>query len=169
MEDRKRRLYDLQDLRPRLATVVRKMAEGQTLFSGVHVCTPHGDVPDNSALRLVLLIVDKFYSKQEPRFAFGEVLEFIKNNGQKPRHKGNRLIFLAADLDSQVRLKDALRTALAWKSIADDVDRFSWSLFNASRSSPPHRSFLAHRRGLSIARATVLEGEQRKVDGGIVG
>jgi len=128
MEDRKRRLDDLQDLRPRLTTVVRKMAEGQTLFGGVHVFTPHADVPDDSALRLVLLTVDKFYSKQEPRFAFEEVMQCVKNNGQKPRHKGNRLIFLAADLDSQVRLKDALRTALAWKSIVDDVDNHRLNL-----------------------------------------
>jgi predicted AAA+ superfamily ATPase len=122
MEDRKRRLADLQDLRPRLTTVVRRMAEGQTLFGGVHVFTPHSDVPDDSALRLVVLPTDKFYSRQESRFAFEEVLDFIKNNGQKPRHKGNRLIFLAADNDSLVRLKDALRTALAWKSIVDDLE-----------------------------------------------
>lgn len=128
MEDRKRRFDDLQDLRPRLATVVRKMAEGQTLFGGVHVFTPHADVPDDSALRLVVLTVDKFYSKQEPRFAFEEVLEFVKNNGQKPRHKGNRLIFLAADHDSLARLKDALRVALAWKSIVDDVENHRLNL-----------------------------------------
>jgi hypothetical protein len=122
MEDRKRRFHDLQDLRPRLATVVRKMAEGQTLYGGVHVFTPHGDVPDDSALRLVVLTTDKFYSRQESRFAFEEVLEFTKNNGPKPRHKANRLIFLAADHDSLVRVNDALRTALAWKSIVDDVE-----------------------------------------------
>lgn len=122
MEDRKRRFNDLQDLRPRLSAVVRKMAEGQTLFGGVHVFTPHADVPDDSALRLVVLTTDKFYSRQESRFAFDEVLDFIKSNGQKPRHKGNRLIFLTADNDSLVRLNDALRTALAWKSIVDDVE-----------------------------------------------
>ena len=122
MEDRKRRFNDLQDLRPRLATVVRKMAEGQTLFGGVHVFTPHGDVPDDSSLRLVVLTTDKFYSRQEARFANEEVLEFTKNNGSKPRHKANRLIFLAADHDSLVRVNDALRTALAWKSIVDDVE-----------------------------------------------
>jgi hypothetical protein len=122
MEDRKRRFNDLQDLRPRLATVVRKMAEGQTLFGGVHVFTPHGDVPDDSALRLVILTTDKFYSRQEARFAYEEVLEFTKNNGARPRHKANRLIFLAADHDALGRVSDALRTALAWKSIVDDVE-----------------------------------------------
>jgi len=128
MEDRKRRFEDIQDLRPRLAAVVRRMAEGQTLFGGVHVFTPHSDVPDDSTLRLVVLTADKFYSKQEPRFAFEEVLEFVKNNGQKPRHKGNRLIFLAADHGALARLKDALRTAMAWKSIVDDVENHRLNL-----------------------------------------
>jgi len=128
MEDRKRRFDDIQDLRPRLATVVRRMAEGQTIFGGVHIFTPHSDVPDDSTLRLVVLTADKFYTKQETRFAFEEVLEFVKTNGQKPRHKGNRLIFLAADHGALSRLKDALRTALAWKSIVDDVENHRLNL-----------------------------------------
>jgi len=128
MEDRKRRFTDLEDLRPHLATVVRRMVEAQTLFGGVHVFTPHSDVPDDSTLRLVVLTAAKFYSKQETRFAFEEVMEYVKNNGQKPRHKGNRLIFLAADHGALARLKDSLRAALAWGSIVKDLEEHRLNL-----------------------------------------
>ncbi len=128
MEDRKRRLEDLQDLRPRLRDVLQRMVEAQNLFGGVHVFTPHADVPDDSTLRLVVLPPSVFYSRQEPRLASEEVLAYVKSNGPKPRHKGNRLIFLAADHDAMVRLKDALRTALAWKSIVEDVENHRLNL-----------------------------------------
>lgn len=128
MEDRKRRFDSVQDLRPKLMAVMQKLTSAQTLFTGVHVFTTHGDVPDDLNLRLVILPVDKFYSRQEPRFAEEEVLEFIRNNGSRPRHKGNRLIFLAADHNALASLTDALRTALAWKSIVDDVENHRLNL-----------------------------------------
>jgi len=33
---------------------------------------------------------EKFYSKQEARIASDEVLEFLRNNGSKPRYRCNR-------------------------------------------------------------------------------
>ncbi len=122
MEDRKRRFDDLQDLRPKLAEVMRKLTSGATFFEGVHVFTPHADVPDGTALRLVVLPPEKFYSKAETRMAFEEVLAFTRNNGPKPRYRGNRLIFLSPDHGAMARVSDCLRTALAWKSIVDDVE-----------------------------------------------
>jgi uncharacterized protein len=35
----------------------------------VHIFTPHADVPDDGALRLVVLSPEKFYSKHETRIA----------------------------------------------------------------------------------------------------
>lgn len=122
MEDRKRRFDETQDLRPRLAEVLRKIAAGATFFEGVHVFTPHADVPDDAALRIVVLPPEKFYSKAETRIASEAVLAFTRNNGLKPRYRGNRLIFLAPDQGVLVRVSDCLRTALAWKSIVDDVE-----------------------------------------------
>ena len=122
MEDRKRRFDEIHDLRPRLAEVLRKLAGGATFFEGVHIFTPHADVPDDAALRLVVLPPEKFYSRAETRLAFDEVLAFTRNNGAKPRYRGNRLIFLAPDQVALVRVSDCLRTALAWKSIVDDVE-----------------------------------------------
>ena len=38
------------------------------------------------------------------------------------RYRGNRLIFLAPDHAALARVNDCVRTALAWKSIVDDVE-----------------------------------------------
>lgn len=122
MEDRKRRFDDAHDLRPKLAEALRKLTAGATFFEGVHVFTPHADVPDDAALRLVVLPPEKFYSRAETRLAFEEVLTFTRNNGPKPRHRGNRLIFLAPEHGALARVSDCIRTVLAWKSIIDDVE-----------------------------------------------
>ena len=49
------------------------------------------------------------------------MLETLRNNGIKPRYRSNRLLFLAPDHGAMVRLRDCIRTALAWGSIVDDV------------------------------------------------
>ena len=122
MEDRKRRFHETHDLRPKMAEVLRKLTGGASFFGGVHVFTPSGDVPDDTALRLVVLPPDKFFSRAEPRVASDEVLAYVRFNGTKPRHRGNRLIFLAPDHGALTRVSDCLRTALAWKSIVEDVE-----------------------------------------------
>jgi hypothetical protein len=40
----------------------------------------------------------------------------------KRNYRSNRLLFLAPDQGALVRVSDCLRTALAWKSIVDDVE-----------------------------------------------
>lgn len=121
MEDRKARFNDQNEVRGKLAEVLRKLAGSGGGFDGVHVFTPHADVPDDGALRLTFLSPEKFYTKNEPRLAFEEALELVRNNGSKPRYRGNRLIFVAPDHGSLARLRDCIRTALAWGSITDDV------------------------------------------------
>lgn len=121
MEERKRRFDEAHDLRPKLAKVLDTLTKNATMFEGVHVFTPHSDVPDNAGLRLITLSPDNFYSRAETRLAFDAVLDFTRNNGGKQRYRGNRLLFLAPDHDLLARVRDCLRTALAWKSIVDDV------------------------------------------------
>src|SRR6476469_10030199 len=53
MEDRKKRFDDTTDVRGKLAGVLKKLAGGATFFEGLHIFTPHADVPDDSMLRLV--------------------------------------------------------------------------------------------------------------------
>ena len=74
-----------------MAEVLKKLAGGATFFDGVHIFTPHADVPDDSALRLVVLPPEQFYSREETRLAFDAVLDYVRNNGTKPRYRGNRL------------------------------------------------------------------------------
>ena len=121
MEERKSRFDDKHEVRGRMAEVVKKLASGASFFDGTHVFTPHSDIPDDSALRLVVLSPDQFYSREEPRLANDAVLNCVRDHGTKPRYRGNRLVFLAPDHGVLTRLRDCIRVALAWNSIVDDV------------------------------------------------
>jgi predicted AAA+ superfamily ATPase len=121
MEERKKRFDDKNEVRGRMAEVVKKLAAGGTFFDGTHIFTPHSDVPDDSALRLVVLAPDQFYSREEPRIANDAALDYVRNNGTRPRYRGNRLLFLAPDHASLARLRECIRVALAWNSIVEDV------------------------------------------------
>lgn len=121
MEERKKRFEDKNEVRGRMAEVVKKLAAGATFFDGTHVFTPHSDVPDDTALRLVVLPPEQSYFREDPRVAFDSVLEYVRNNGTKPRHRSNRLLFLAPDNGALTRLRDCIRVSLAWNSIVEDV------------------------------------------------
>jgi len=69
----------------------------------------------------VLLPPDRFYTKGNTRDVQDEILNYLQWNGSKPRYKGNRLLFLAPDHGAWGRVQDAVRTALAWGSIMDDI------------------------------------------------
>jgi predicted AAA+ superfamily ATPase len=119
MEERKRRFQDKEDVFPTVRErVQRGFASG--VFGGVHVFTDSGDVPDDWALRLVVLPPDAAFSKSGQSLAIDRATEILKKRGDQPRFKQNRLIFLAADYDSVSRLKDHVRSYLAWRSIVAD-------------------------------------------------
>jgi predicted AAA+ superfamily ATPase len=130
MEERKQRFDDKNEVRGRMAEIVKRLAAGASFFDGTHIFTPHSDVPDDSALRLVVLGPEQFYSKEEPRMANEAVLDYVRNNGTKPRYRGNRLLFLAPDHGALARLRDCIRMALAWGSIVDDVSNMRLVLDN---------------------------------------
>ncbi|MBB3909723.1 ATP-binding protein [Sphingomonas desiccabilis] len=119
MEDRKRRFDDRTEVRGKIADVLKKTLG--SVFDGVHIFTPHGDVPDDTALRLVVLPPEIWYTREESRLALEAVLEIIAKNGPKPRYRSNRLMFLAPDHGVLARLTDAARVTLAWNSIVEDV------------------------------------------------
>jgi hypothetical protein len=87
----------------------------------------------SGALRLVVLPPEKWYSREESRLAFDAALDCMQNNGPKPRHRWNRLLFLAADYGTLSRLNDAARVALAWSSIVDDIQQDRLTIDNLQR------------------------------------
>ena len=121
MEDRKRRFDDATDVREKIAEVLKGLVGRAPYFDGVHIFTPHADIPDTADLRLVVLPPEQCHSRHHEQPATAAVLEAVRNNGTRPRHRGNRLLFLAPEMEVLNRLRDAARVALAWKSIVDDV------------------------------------------------
>jgi len=121
MEERKKRFEDKNEVRGRMATVLKSVVGNVSSFDGVHVFTPHTDIPDDSALRLVVLPPENVYAREEPRLAYDAVFEYIRQHGNAPRYRGNRLIFLAPDHGALTRLRDCIRNVLAWNSIVEDV------------------------------------------------
>jgi predicted AAA+ superfamily ATPase len=122
MEDRKRRFDDRGEVRQRIEEVAKKLFVGATILDGVHVFTPAADIPDDSSLRLVLLPPDNGYMKEMRQPVEDAVRDYLRSHGTQPRHRANRLLFVAPDSGVISRLTDAVRTALAWDSIVDDVD-----------------------------------------------
>jgi len=121
MEDRKGRFGESNEVRGRIAEILGKLTVARGVFDGVHVFTPHSDIPDDGQLRLVVLDPEHSYSKQEPTVATNRIIEIVRNNGTKPRFKANVLVFLAADTASVNRLRECVRAALAWGSIVGDI------------------------------------------------
>jgi predicted AAA+ superfamily ATPase len=116
MEERKRRFQDKEDVFPAIRDRVQKtFASG--VFGGIHIFTASSDVPDDWQLRLVVLPPDAAFSRSGQSLAIERATEILKTRGDQPRFKQNRLIFLAADYDSVSRLKDQVRSTLAWQSI----------------------------------------------------
>jgi predicted AAA+ superfamily ATPase len=127
MEERKRRFQDKEDVFPAVRErLQRSFASG--LFGGTHVFTASGDVPDDFQLRLVVLPPDAAFSRNGQSLAITQATEILKHRGDQPRFKQNRLIFLAADFDSVGRLKDQVRSTLAWQSIVSDIKEMKLNL-----------------------------------------
>lgn len=129
MEERKRRFQDKEDVLPTLQERVRKMF-AQGTFGGIHIFTPSGDVPDDWSLRLVVLPPDASYAKGNTGTARDRAVEIVRQRGEQPRQRQNRLIFIAADNDHVARLKDQVRMMLAWQSIVDDAREMKLVLDN---------------------------------------
>lgn len=124
MESRKQNIDQREALLPLLKQQVTRMFGRNHQFGGVHVFTPHADIPDDFGVgpKLVVLPVDAGYSSAQTNQAFGAAEQILKHRGDQPRQKQNRLLFLAPDADVVSRLKDQGRIYLAWKSIVDDIE-----------------------------------------------
>ena len=124
MESRKQNINEREELLPLLKTRVTRVFGRDHQFGGVHFFTPSVDVPDDYATgpRLVVLPTNGAYSRSETNQAFAAAEEILRNRGNQPRQKQNRLIFLAPDYDVVSRLKEQCRIFLAWQSIVADIE-----------------------------------------------
>jgi len=124
MESRKQNISERDELLPMLKTRVTQVFGRNHQFGGAHVFTPSVDVPDDygTGPRLVVLPTNAAYSRSETNQAFTAAEEILRNRGDQPRQKQNRLIFLAPDYDVVSRLKEQARIFLAWKSIVTDIE-----------------------------------------------
>ena len=89
-------------------------------FGGIHVFTSSSDIPDDWQLRLVVLPPDASFNRGNQAPAIERAVEILKQRGEQPRQKQNRLLFLVAEHDTVSRLRDQVRSVLAWQSILDD-------------------------------------------------
>jgi len=124
MESRKQSICERDELLPLLKDRVSRVFSRNHRFGGIHVFTPSVDVPDDygNGPRLVVLPTNAAYSRAEVNQAFGEAEKILRNRGDQPRQKQNRLIFLAPDFDVVSRLKEQGRIYLAWNSIVTDIE-----------------------------------------------
>lgn len=126
MEERKRRFSDRDDVIPVIKDQLQRVLNNG-LFEAVHIFTRSEDIPDDYNLRLVVLPPDAYFLRSGGGFVTEGVADFegarhiLRHRGQQPRLKQNRLIFLAADGESQGKLKDQILTLLAWDSIIKDI------------------------------------------------
>ena len=129
MEERKRRFEgrEHEEVYPVIRDYLGKMLSGD-LFEGIHLFTPAADVPDDMALRLVVLAPDAGFNRSIPKIAVDKATEILKSRGDQPRQKQNRLIFFAAEQQSVGRLIDQVKTMLAWQSIVEDVKEMRLNL-----------------------------------------
>ena len=127
MEDRKRRFQEKEDVFPAIRERLQRMFGGGA-FGGIHVFTTSSDVPDDWALRLVVLPPDATFSRTGQSAATARATEILKNRGEQPRFKQNRLIFLSAEYDSVGRLMEQVRSMLAWQSIVIDIKEMKLNL-----------------------------------------
>lgn len=91
-------------------------------FAGVHKNSSSSlDVPDEKAVRLVILKPSDSYKKAtETSAALDKAKDILNNRGTSPRLYSNMLAFVSTDTDVMSALQDAVRLYLAWQSIQKD-------------------------------------------------
>lgn len=121
MEERKKRFNDRDDVIPTIREQIGKTLAGG-VFNAVHVFAASADIPDEYPLRLVVLPPGDSYTRSGPEQATAAAAAILRQRGEQPRLKQNRVLFLAAESDAVMRLKDQARTLLAWRSIIIDIE-----------------------------------------------
>jgi hypothetical protein len=97
---------------------LRKDLERKGDFARIHPMPATGaDIPDDLDARLVVLGVDRPYSKEGNSAGELAARAMLESRGNAPRLYRNTLVFLAADKTRLQDLDEAARKYLAWESI----------------------------------------------------
>ncbi|HNJ51104.1 MAG TPA: Swt1 family HEPN domain-containing protein [Accumulibacter sp.] len=100
---------------------LRKELERKGDFPRIHPMPATGaDVPDDVDARLVVLGVDRPYSKESNSAGELAAKAILEARGNAPRLYRNTLVFLAADRTRLQDLDEAARKYLAWESILSE-------------------------------------------------
>nr|MCR5825960.1 DUF499 domain-containing protein [Oscillospiraceae bacterium] len=124
-EDRASQVSDA-DVELEIEARVKKLRK-ENPFAGVHACPASSlDVPDDQAVRLVLLrSADTYNRKEERSRAILAVEDILNNRGTSPRVFRNMLAFVAPDRDNRESLRAEVRRFIAWKSIVTEKDELN--------------------------------------------
>ena len=99
-----------------------KKIRKESPFAGIHVCpATSNDVPDEQAVRLVVLRTRDYHRRNSARSNAQAVVEDILNTrGTAPRIFRNMLAFVAPDFDKLGALQQEVKRYIAWTSIMSD-------------------------------------------------
>jgi len=113
----------------RVREIVKKdrASSGGNEFVGVHpIPANSGEVPDESACRLVILGPNTPHrSRGNESKSQAAAQEILERRGNSPRIYRNMLVFLAADSERLPELEQAVRFWLAWTSIQQEEDQLN--------------------------------------------
>ena len=101
-----------------------KKCRKENPFAGVHPSpTSSGDVPDDQAVRLVLLRTNDTYRRNyDNSAAMRAVQDILNNRGASPRIFRNMLAFVAPDESKIGALRQEVKRYIAWTSIMSDKE-----------------------------------------------
>lgn len=99
-------------------------------FAAVQVAPrDSSEVPDDPETRLIVLGPAYPYAQTGDSAAVPALREILERRGQSPRIYRNALLFLASDRRRLSELEQALRSWMAWKSIADQHEKLQLTPF----------------------------------------
>ena len=105
-------------------------------FAGVHIPDSSADVPDEMAVRLVVLAPQYPHKNKEtdtPARARAE--EILQYKGASPRYCKNMLLFLAPDKAKLELLEKSVCQYLAWDSIVRDKQVLNLDVFQSNQAT----------------------------------
>lgn len=171
MEERKKRFGDADVVDEIRTALQRVMGTGAATFDATHYFPMPADVPDEWPLRLVALPPSQPWSRSGPNAARDAAAAILRMRGEQPRIKINRVVFLAADADQVMHLKDMVRALLAWRSIVREADELRLTLDNQQARQAKQYREQASETVLRLVREAyrwvIAPTQQARAEGGV--